>query len=185
MVDYSEIYPEIHKVLFSEDRIKERVSDLAKEISGYYAGKEILLVSVLKGGVIFLSDLIRQLEVKAGLDFIAISNYAHQKSGIVRFIKDLDTDIQGKNVLIVEDIIDTGLSLNYLINNLKTRQPASIEVCTLLDRPRRRFIDLDIKFTGFEISDVFIIGYGLDHNSYYRQLPFIAMLKPEYVYERP
>lgn len=184
MVDYKTIYPEIHKILYTEEQVREKVAHLAKEISEFYSGKEILLVSVLKGGVIFLSDLIRQLEVKAELDFIAISNYEHQKSGIVRFIKDLDTDIQGKDVLIVEDIIDTGLSLNYLINNLRTRQPNSIEVCTLLDRPRRRFIDMDIRFKGFEISDVFIIGYGLDYNAYYRQLPFIAMLSPEFVYER-
>lgn len=183
MVDYVKLYPEIDRVLFSEEQIQQRVSELAREISSYYDGKELLLVSVLKGGVIFLSDLLRKLEVKAEIDFMAISSYGpHQKSGVVRLIKDLDTDIQGKNVLIVEDIIDTGLTLNYLINNLRTRQPYSIEVCTLLNRSRGRFIDLDIKFHGFDISDVFVIGYGLDYMSYYRQLPFIAALKTDFVF---
>jgi hypoxanthine phosphoribosyltransferase len=172
--------PEVGEIIFTESLIQERVVQLADQISSDYKGKDVLLVSVLKGGVIFLADLLRKLSIPAAIDFMAISSYGGSEStGVVRLLKDLDTDIQGIDLLVIEDIVDTGLTLNYLINNLKTRNPASIEVCTLLDRPRRRIADIDIKYTGFQLPDVFVIGYGLDHMGKYRQLPYIAALNVE------
>lgn len=172
--------PEVGRLLFSEEEIQNCVARLAGEISNDYKDKTVLIVSVLKGAVVFLSDLIRKLTVTAEIDFMAISNYGSiDSSGVVRLLKDLDTNIQGLDVLLLEDIIDTGLSLNYLINNLKTRQPASISVCTLLDRPRRRIADIDIKYVGFQIPDIFVVGYGLDYQGKYRQLPYISELNTE------
>lgn len=182
--DYQKIYPGIKRILFSREQIERKTGELAKRISEDYKDKTVTLVSVLKGGTIFLADLLRYLEIKAEIDFMAISSYGTETTtGVVRIIKDLDIDIQGKDVLIIEDIVDTGLTLNYLVKNLLSRQPNSLNVCTLLDRPHRRFADIGIKYVGFEISDVFVVGYGLDYNGLYRQLPYIAVLKPEFVYE--
>jgi len=169
---------QIGRILFNEKSIDMHVSRLADKISSDYSDKnDLILICVLKGAAIFLADILRKLKIPVTIDYMAISSYEATKStGIVRLIKDLDVDIKDKHVLIVEDIVDTGLTLNYLIKNLKTREPKTVEVCTLLDRPRRRIADINIKYVGFEIPDVFVIGYGLDYNGYYRQLPYIAEL---------
>lgn len=169
---------QIGKILFNENSIDTHVTRLADEISSDYIEiNDLILICVLKGAAIFLADILRKLKIPVTIDYMAISSYEATKStGIVRLIKDLDVDIKDKHVLIIEDIVDTGLTLNYLIKNLKTREPKTVEVCTLLDRPRRRIADINIKYVGFEIPDMFVIGYGLDYNGYYRQLPYIAEL---------
>jgi hypoxanthine phosphoribosyltransferase len=173
---------EIQEVLLSQTTIAARVRDLAAEISSDYAYRSPLLVSVLKGAVYFLTDLTRALTIPIQIDFMAITSYggAKAQSGVVRLIKDLDTEITGRHVLLVEDIIDTGLTAGYLLRLLEARSPASLEVCTLLDRPYRRILDtLRIAYRGFEIPDRFVVGYGLDYREQYRQLPFIGVLRDE------
>jgi len=170
-------------VLFSEQEISERVSELGREITKNYKGRNLLLVSILKGGVIFLADLIKQIDLTLSIDFMSISSYGINgtSTGVVRITKDLDESIEGKNVLIVEDIIDTGLTIGYLLRNLKSRYPKSLEICTLLDRDVRRIADIDIKYIGFKIGEKYIVGYGLDYKQKFRNLQSIYELRMDMV----
>lgn len=172
---------DIKEILIAEDVLQSKVAELGAKITEDYKGKDLLLVCVLKGAVIFVSDLMRKIELPLDIDFMAISSYGSntQSSGVVRILKDLNTSIEGKHVLIVEDIIDSGLTLSYLAENLKSRGPASVEICTILDKPDRRTLDLEIKYTGFQVPDEFVVGYGLDYAEKYRNLPYIAILKEE------
>lgn len=173
---------DIEKILISEDQIKKRLKELGEKINADYKGKDnFLLVGVLKGAVIFMSDLIRQIELPLQVDFMAVSSYgaSTESSGVVRILKDLEENVEGKNLLIVEDIIDSGLTLSYMYSILKSRKPASIKICTLLDKPSRRRVDIKVDYLGFEIPDYFVVGYGLDYNEKYRNLPYICVLKPE------
>ena len=169
----------IGEVLVPAEDLERRVRELAAEISRDYAGKDLLLVGVLKGAVFFLSDLMRQLEVPVEVDFMAVASYgsATKSSGVVRILKDLDAAIEGRDVLIVEDIVDSGLTLQYLLRNLAGRNPRSLEVCALLIKPERQKVDLPTRYVGFEIPNRFAIGYGLDHAERYRNLPYVAALK--------
>ena len=171
---------DIAEVLITREQIAARVAELGREISRDYAGRSPLLVSVLKGAVYFVTDLSRAIEIPVSLDFMAITSYgrARAQSGVVRLIKDLDVGITGRQVILVEDIIDTGLTAGYLLRLLQARAPASLQICTLLDRPRRRILGaLPIVYRGFEIPDRFVVGYGLDYRERYRHLPFIGVLK--------
>jgi hypoxanthine phosphoribosyltransferase len=170
--------PNIGEILIQADELQARVADLGVEISKDYEGREILLVCVLKGAVLFVSDLMRQITVPCEIDFMAVSSYgsATRSSGVVRILKDLDGSIEGKHVLIVEDIIDSGLTLQYLMRNLRSRGPASIEVCSLLTKPSRREVEVPIRYTGFELPDRYAVGYGLDLAQRYRNLPYVAAL---------
>ncbi|MDI6894406.1 MAG: hypoxanthine phosphoribosyltransferase [Bacillota bacterium] len=170
-----------HNVLISAEEIERRVKELAEEISRDYQGKEPLLVCVLKGGVIFLADLVRHLTVPVNMDFMAVSSYGQSTitSGQVRIIKDLDTSTEGRHVLLVEDIVDTGLTLSYLCDILLARDPASLKVCTLLDKAARRRVKVPVDYVGFEVPNVFLVGYGLDYRERYRELPYIARLEAE------
>ena len=170
--------PAIGEILVQPDELQHRVRQLASEISRDYAGRELLLVCVLKGAVFFLSDLMREIEIPCEVDFMAVASYgsATDSSGVVRILKDLDTVIEGRDVLIVEDIVDSGLTLSYLLRNLRARGPRSLEVCALLTKPERRKVELPARYVGFEIPDRFAIGYGLDHGERYRNLPFVAAL---------
>jgi hypoxanthine phosphoribosyltransferase len=169
----------IGEILVPADDLQRRVRALAAEISRDYADKDLLLIGVLKGAVFFLSDLMRHLEVPVEVDFMAVASYgsATKSSGVVRILKDLDAAIEGRDVLIVEDIVDSGLTLQYLLRNLEGRHPASLEVCALLIKPERRKVDLKTRYVGFEIPNRFAIGYGLDHAERYRNLPYVAALK--------
>lgn len=172
---------EIEEILFDEDLIGQRVGELAATISADYRGREIYLVGILKGAVVFVADLVRCLDLPLRLDFMAVSSYglSSRSSGAVRILKDLDESIQGRHVLIVEDIVDTGLTLNYLYENLAARQPASLRICALLDKPSRRRVKVKVDYTGFVVPDRFIVGYGLDFAGRFRNLPFVAALRPE------
>jgi hypoxanthine phosphoribosyltransferase len=169
----------IGEALVTQEDLERRVRELGAEISRDYAGKELFLVGVLKGAVFFLSDLMRCIDVPCEVDFMAVASYGSStdSSGVVRILKDLDATIEGKDVLIVEDIIDSGLTLSYLLRTLKARDPRSLEVCSLLTKPERREVDLPIRYTGFEIPNRFVIGYGLDHAERYRNLPYVAVLQ--------
>jgi hypoxanthine phosphoribosyltransferase len=170
---------DIAEVLLTREQIAVRVAELGREISRDYAGRSPLLISVLKGAVYFVTDLSRAIEIPVSLDFMAITSYgsARAQSGVVRLIKDLDVEITGRHVILVEDIIDTGLTAGYLLRLLQARAPASLQICTLLDRPRRRILTaLPIAYRGFEVPDRFVVGYGLDYRERYRQLPFIGVL---------
>ena len=168
----------IGEILVQADELQHRITEMAAEVSRDYAGKDLLLIGVLKGAVFFLSDLMRQIEIPCEVDFMAVSSYgsATESSGVVRIIKDLDQSIDGRHVLIVEDIVDSGLTLNYLLRTLKARNPASLEVCALLTKPERRKIETPARYIGFEIPDKFAIGYGLDYAERYRNLPYVATL---------
>jgi hypoxanthine phosphoribosyltransferase len=168
----------IGEILVQADDLQRRVRELAQEISRDYDGEELLLVCVLKGAVFFLSDLMRHLAVPCEVDFMAVASYgsATDSSGVVRILKDLDAPIEGRHVLIVEDIVDSGLTLQYLLRNLKARGPASLEVCSLLTKPERRKAEVSARYIGFEIPNRFVIGYGLDHGERHRNLPFVAAL---------
>ena len=170
--------PGIGEILVERDDLQRRVAELGAEISRDYAGRELMLVGVLKGAVLFLADLMRHIDVPCEIDFMAVSSYGSQtdSSGVVRILKDLDASIQGRDVLIVEDIIDSGLTLQYLMRNLGARDPASLEVCSLLTKPERLRVDLPAKYVGFEIPNEFAIGYGLDHAQRYRNLDYVAAL---------
>jgi hypoxanthine phosphoribosyltransferase len=170
--------PALGEILVQRDDLAHRVKELGEEVSRDYMGRQLLLVGVLKGAVFFLADLMRNLEIECELDFMAVSSYgaSTDSSGVVRILKDLDGPIEGKDVLIVEDIVDSGLTLSYLVRVLRARNPASLEVCALLTKPERREINLPIKYTGFEIPNRFAIGYGLDHAERYRNLPYVAVL---------
>jgi hypoxanthine phosphoribosyltransferase len=168
-------------ILVQRDDLEHRVRELAEEISRDYAGRQLLLIGVLKGAVFFLADLMRHLDVDCEVDFMAVSSYgaSTDSSGVVRILKDLDASIEGRDVLIVEDIVDSGLTLSYLFRMLRARGPASLEVCALLTKPARREIDLPIRYVGFEIPNRFAIGYGLDYAERYRNLPYVAVLAGE------
>jgi hypoxanthine phosphoribosyltransferase len=172
---------DIGEILVQADDLQRRVRELGEEISRDYAGREPLLVCVLKGAVFFLSDLMRHLDMPCEVDFMAVASYgdATDSSGVVRILKDLDAPIEGRDVLIVEDIVDSGLTLKYLLRNLAARKPASLEVCALLTKPERRKTQIDAKYIGFEIPNRFVIGYGLDHRERHRNLPFVAALSTE------
>ena len=172
---------DLKEVLFDEAKIKECVERLGREISRDYAGKDLLLVGILKGAVVFFSDLIRAIEIPLSMDFMAISSYgsATRSTGVVRILKDLDKPIDGRHVIIVEDIIDSGMSLAFLKQTLFARGAASMKVCVLLDKPDRRRTHVDVDYTGFVIPDEFVVGYGLDYAELYRNLPVIGVLKPE------
>jgi len=176
------MYEDVSEVLLSEEQIQARIGELAAQVSTDYRGKDLLLVCVLKGGILFLTDLMRQLDVPHAIDFMAISSYgaSTETSGVVRILMDLNTSIEGKNVLIVEDIVDTGHTLDYILRNLSTRRPASLKVCSLLNKPSRRVIEVPIHYVGFDIPNKFVIGYGLDFGEKYRNLPFVGVLKPEF-----
>jgi hypoxanthine phosphoribosyltransferase len=169
----------IGEALVTQSDLERRVRELGEEVSRDYEGKDLFLVGVLKGAVFFLSDLMRCIEVPCEVDFMAVASYGSStdSSGVVRILKDLDATIEGKDVLIVEDIIDSGLTLSYLLRTLKAREPRSLEVCALLTKPERREVDLPIRYTGFEIPNKFVIGYGLDHAERYRNLPYVAVLQ--------
>ena len=164
-------------VLIPQNRLQERVSEIGEQIAKDYADKDLTLIAILKGSFIFAADLLRTLTINTSIDFMAISSYANQpQSGVVRITKDLEESLIGRHVLLVEDIIDTGLTANYLLRVLRERQPASIEICTLLNKSARRLIDLPIAYSGFDIPDVFVVGYGMDYQQRYRNLPYIAEL---------
>ena len=168
----------IGQPLITEHALRERVRQLGADISRDYDGKPLLLVGLLRGSVIFLADLLRAVTIPVKVDFLAVSSYVgRDSSGVVRLLKDLDHPIAGLDVLLVEDIIDTGLTLSYVLRVLKTRDPASLEVCTLLNKPRSRLIDQPLKYVGFDVPDEFVVGYGLDHNQHHRNLPYIATLQ--------
>jgi hypoxanthine phosphoribosyltransferase len=170
---------EIGEILVSADDLQRRVRELGAEISRDYAGRDLLLIGVLKGAVFFLSDLMRHIDVPCQLDFMAVASYgsATDASGVVRILKDLDAPIEGREVLIVEDIVDSGLTLQYLLRSLGARNPATLEVCALLTKPERRKVDLPTRYVGFEIANRFAIGYGLDHAERHRNLPYVAALQ--------
>ena len=167
------------KALISKDRLKKRVKELALEISKDYKDRNPILVAILKGSFVFLADLIREIEIPHEIDFISVASYGSRKkaSGVVRLLKDLSTNIEGKNVIIVEDIIDSGLTLNYIRNNLLTRNPKSLEVVTLLSKKKTQKVKIPLKYVGFSIPDNFVVGYGLDYDEQYRNLPYIAELE--------
>lgn len=172
---------DVAEVLISEEEIKAKVKELAQKISEDYEGQELLLVCILKGGTVFLADLMREMEIPVEVDFMAISSYGDGtvSSGVVRILMDLETNIEGKNVLIVEDIIDTGRTIDYISEMLRSRDPASLRICTLLDKRARREVEVPLHYIGFQIPDKFVIGYGLDYGQIYRNLPFIGVLKAE------
>jgi hypoxanthine phosphoribosyltransferase len=172
----------IAEILIPSDRLQARIEELGAEISRDYEGKDLLLLSVLKGSVLFLSDLMRRITVPHAIDFMATSSYGAgmESSGVVRILKDLDAPIEGRNVLIVEDIIDTGRTLEYLVRILQARAPRSLRICTLLDKASRREVQVPVDYTGFEIPDRFVFGYGLDYAELYRNLPYVAVLAPEF-----
>jgi hypoxanthine phosphoribosyltransferase len=164
------------EVLVDEERLQARITELAAEVSRDYRDREVLIIGVLKGAIFFIADLVRKLEVQCELDFMAVSSYGSSthSSGVVRILKDLDHSIAGRHVLVVEDIIDSGLTLSYLLRNLSSREPASLEICTLLTKPRFRRLPMQPKYVGFDLPDVFVVGYGLDAAERYRHLPYIA-----------
>ena len=173
------------EVLITEAQIKAKVAELAGQLSADYAGRELTLVSVLKGSLPFMADLMRAITIPVQIDLMEVSSYggtSTESSGLVRILKDLSSSIEGRDVLIVEDIIDTGLTLNYLHRYLRGKDPASLRICTLLDKPARRLVEIEIDYRGFTIPDQFVVGYGLDYGEFYRNLPYIGVLKPE-VYE--
>jgi len=177
---YGDLAADVREVLISADQIHQRVLELGQAISHDYAGLNPLLVGVLKGVVIFMADLLRAITIPVEVDFLAVSSYtaALREQGVVRLVKDLEVPITGRHVLFVEDVIDTGLTLNYLLRTLRARQPASLEVCVLFDKPDRRLVDTPLKYLGFELPDRYIVGCGLDFRERYRNLPFVGLLKP-------
>ena len=171
--------PAIGEILVQADDLRNRIKELGAQISRDYEGRDLLLIGVLKGAVFFLSDLMRELEVPCEVDFMAVASYgsATESSGVVRILKDLEAPVAGREVLIVEDIVDSGLTLQYLMRNLGSRNPASLEVCALLTKPERRKVDLPTRYVGFEIPNRFVVGYGLDYAERHRNLPFVAVLE--------
>jgi len=178
---YGELATGVREILLPADLIRQRVQALADDISRDYAGLNPLLVGVLKGVLIFMADLLRAISIPAEVDFMAVSSYSAQSrdQGLVRLEKDLETPLAGRHVLFVEDVIDTGLTLNYLLRTLRARQPASLEVCVLFDKPQRRLVEIPLRYTGFDLPPRFVVGYGLDYRERYRSLPFVGLLDPE------
>jgi hypoxanthine phosphoribosyltransferase len=182
-----DLVADIGEVLLTEEAIAARVADLGRHIAADYAGRSLTLVSVLKGSLPFMADLMREIALPLRIDLMEVSSYggvATESSGLVRIIKDLSASIAGEDVLLVEDIIDTGLTLNYLVRYLRGKNPASLRICTLLDKPARRLVEIPVDYTGFEIPDQFVVGYGLDFSERYRNLRFVGVLRPE-VYSAP
>jgi hypoxanthine phosphoribosyltransferase len=179
-VSAAELEQAVTEVLIDRDVLQRRIEELGEEISTDYAGRDLLLIGVLKGAVFFMADLMRNLTIPCEIDFMAISSYGDStdSSGVVRILKDLDINIEGRDVLIVEDIIDSGLTLSYLMRNLEAREPASLEICALLTKPERREADVPVRYIGFEIPNRFVIGYGLDFAERYRNLPYVGILDP-------
>jgi hypoxanthine phosphoribosyltransferase len=177
---------DIAEVLITAEELQARVAELGAQISADYAGKDPLLVGVLRGVFIFMADLVRAITIPISVDFIGITSYdsTSRTRGLVRFTKDLELYIENRHVLFVEDVIDTGLSLRYILRTLETREPASLRLCTLFDKPRTRLFDLDIAYTGFMLPDKFVVGYGLDYEERYRHLPYVALLKEEAITRR-
>jgi hypoxanthine phosphoribosyltransferase len=171
----------IDRVLFTPDQIQRRVSELGAQITEDYAGKSLLMIGVLRGVIFFMVDLLREMHIPVEVDFMSVSNYSPEARdmGFVRLVKDLELSITDRHVLFVEDIIDTGLTLNYLLQTLRARQPASLEVCVLFNKEKRRLIDLSLQYEGFKIPDYYVVGYGLDYQEKYRNLPFVGLLKAE------
>jgi hypoxanthine phosphoribosyltransferase len=184
-VSATELDRAVTDVLIDEDTLQRRIAELGEEISADYAGRDLLLVGVLKGAVFFMADLMRGLTIPCEIDFMAISSYgaSTDSSGVVRILKDLDLNIEGRHVLVVEDIIDSGLTLSYLMRNLEAREPASLEICALLTKPERREIEVPVRYVGFEIPNRFVIGYGLDFSERYRNLPYVGVLDPALIEE--
>jgi hypoxanthine phosphoribosyltransferase len=182
-VDANDVGQDLKEILITQEQLQQRVTELAAQIDADYAGRELLLVGVLKGAVMVMADLSRSMHLPIQMDWMAISSYGSgtKSSGVVRILKDLDADISGRHVLVVEDIIDSGLTLSWLIGNLQSRGPASVQVCALLRKPTAARISVDVAYTGFEIEDAFVVGYGLDYAQKYRNLPFIGTLA-EHVY---
>ena len=171
-------HPDIERVLIDKAKIGSRIAELGREISKDYAGRRLMLVGILKGSVVFLGDLMRAVTVDCVVDFMCLSSYSGKGStGVVRMLLDLRESAEGKDLLVVEDIVDTGLTLHYLVENLKTRGPRSLEICTLLSKPECRKVTVDVKYTGFEIPNEFVVGFGLDYNEKYRNLPYVGVLK--------
>jgi hypoxanthine phosphoribosyltransferase len=181
----TELERAVGEILIEEAALSARVAELGAEVSADYEGRELLLIGVLKGAVFFMADLMRHLTVSCEVDFMAISSYgdATDSSGVVRILKDLDINMEGRHVLVVEDIIDSGLTLSYLMRNLESREPATLEVCALLTKPARREIDVPVRYVGFEIPNRFVVGYGLDFAERYRNLPYVAVLSDELIPE--
>jgi hypoxanthine phosphoribosyltransferase len=184
-VSTTELERAVTDVLIDRDTLQRRISELGEEISADYTGRDLLLVGVLKGAVFFMADLMRGLTIPCEIDFMAISSYGDStdSSGVVRILKDLDINIEGRDVLVVEDIIDSGLTLSYLMRNLEAREPASLEICALLTKPERREIEVPVRYVGFEIPNRFVIGYGLDFAERYRNLPYVGILDPDLIPE--
>lgn len=182
-MDANDIGQDLKEILITEEQLQQRVTELAAQIDADYAGRELLLVGVLKGAVMVMADLSRAMHLPVQMDWMAISSYGSgtKSSGVVRILKDLDADISGRHVLVVEDIIDSGLTLSWLVGNLESRGPASVQVCALLRKPTAARINVHVTYTGFEIEDAFVVGYGLDYAQKYRNLPFIGTLA-EHVY---
>ena len=177
-----DLVSDVAEVLLTEEQIAAKVAELGRQISADYAGRELTLVSVLKGSLPFMADLMRRISLPLRIDLMEVSSYggtSTESSGLVRILKDLSAPIDGRDVLLVEDIIDTGLTLNYLVRYLKGKNPRSIKVCSLLDKPARRLVEIPLDYVGFEIPDAFVVGYGLDFGEVYRNLRFVGVLRPE------
>ena len=185
MSPVNELTAAVEEVLIDEETLQGRIAELGAAITDDYRGRDLLLIGVLKGAVFFMADLMRQIDVPCEVDFMAISSYGAgvDSSGVVRILKDLDVSIEGRNVLVVEDIIDSGLTLSYLLRNLEAREPASLDVCALMTKPERRENDVECRYVGFEIPNRFVIGYGLDFAERYRNLPYVGVLRDELVAE--
>ena len=176
------MHQNIDHILVSEEQLKAKVADLGAQISADYEGKDLLLVSILKGAVVFMADLMRAVTIPCSIDFMVVSSYGGantSSTGLVKIIKDLDQDLSGKDVLIVEDILDTGITLSHLMPMLQMRKPNSLRLCTILSKPSRRKADIEPDYCGFEVPDEFVVGYGLDYDEKYRNLPYVGVLKPE------
>ena len=173
---------DIQTVLVTEEQLRAKVAELGAQVSRDYAGRDLLLVSILKGAVVFMADLMRAVTIPCSIDFMVVSSYGGtntQSTGLVKIVKDLDADLSGREVLIVEDVLDTGVTLSNLVPMLKMRHPNSVRICAILDKPARRKTDIRADYTGFEVPDAFVVGYGLDYDEKYRNLPFVGVLKPE------
>lgn len=179
--EYKELASDVSEILISATQIQKRIEALGTQISKDYASRNPLLVGVLKGVLFFMADLLRSIHIPVEVDFMAVSSYTPEARdrGLVRLVKDLETPIVDRHVLFVEDVVDTGLTLNYLLQNLRSRNPATLEVCTLFNKSQHRLIDMPIKYEGFDLPDMFVVGYGLDYRERYRNLPFVGLLKPE------
>ncbi len=175
------MHPDVKKIILSEEQIRQRVRELGEDVSRDYAGESVLLVAVLRGAALFIADLSREISIPLEIDFMAVSSYGSstKSSGVVRILKDLDELIEDRNVLVVEDILDTGLTLKYLLKNLASRKPRSLEVCALLSKEGKQRVPIQCKYVGFSIPDEFVVGYGLDFAERYRNLPYVGILKPE------